>query len=111
MPPRRYAGTVPSHARDELLDALVDGAERVLAQHGALRLVVELEVHPVDREVPAALLGPPDELAAEAGAGGLRRDGLRLEDLDVRGDPLGGAVALQEVEQAPVPRDVVIRQV
>ena len=32
-------------------------AERVLAQHGALRLVVELEVHPVDGEVAAALLG------------------------------------------------------
>ncbi len=44
------------HAGDELVDPLVDRAERVLAQHGALRLVVELQVHPVDREVAAALL-------------------------------------------------------
>src|SRR3712207_7143803 len=37
-----------SHRRDELLHPLVDGLERVLAQHRALRLVVELEVHPVE---------------------------------------------------------------
>src|SRR3546814_20910072 len=58
---------------DELLDALVVGLERVLAEHGALRLVVQLQVHPVDRVVALALLGPTDELAAEPGPGGLRR--------------------------------------
>ena len=46
-----------SHAGDEPLDPLVDRPERVLAQHGALGLVVELEVHPVDGEVAAPLLG------------------------------------------------------
>ena len=45
------------------------GAEGVLAEHGPLRLVVELEVHPVDGEVAAAFLGAPDELAPEPGAG------------------------------------------
>src|SRR4051794_4732311 len=53
------------HAFDQLVHPLVVGAERVLAQHRALRLVVELEVHPVDGEVPAALLGPLDELATQ----------------------------------------------
>ena len=38
---------------DQPVDPLVDRAERVLAQHGALGLVVELEVHPVDGEVAA----------------------------------------------------------
>src|SRR5690606_964795 len=32
------------HPRDQLLDPLVDGTERVLAEHGALRLVVQLQV-------------------------------------------------------------------
>src|SRR6266545_8200775 len=52
----------PSHAGDELLDSLVHGAERVLAQDGPLGLVVELEVYPVDGEVASLLLGAPDEL-------------------------------------------------
>jgi hypothetical protein len=39
------------------MHALVVRPERVLAQHGALRLVVELEVDPVDGEVPPLLLG------------------------------------------------------
>src|SRR5262245_21185944 len=80
-PPRRPAGTPPGysastaaphprrgraglHAGDEFLDPVVDGAERVLAQDRALGLVVELEVHPVDGEVAAALLRAADELAA-----------------------------------------------
>src|SRR6266566_9860059 len=55
------------HPGDELLDALVHRAERVLAQHGPLGLVVQLEVHPVDGEVAPLLLGPADELAAQLG--------------------------------------------
>ena len=47
-----------SHALDEPLDPLVDGPERVLAEHRALGLVVELEVDPVDGEVPPAFLRP-----------------------------------------------------
>src|SRR6185437_7542287 len=58
---------LPLHAGDQLLDPLVDRAERVLAQHGPLSLVVQLEVHPVDGEVAPLLLGPADELAAQLG--------------------------------------------
>src|SRR5262245_54884673 len=36
------------HAGDELLDPVVDGTERVFAQDRTLRLIVQLEVHPVD---------------------------------------------------------------
>src|SRR5207237_327547 len=57
---------------DELFHPLVAGLERVLAEDGALGLVVELQVHPVDRVVALALLGPADELPTQAGAGGLR---------------------------------------
>src|SRR3954449_12066462 len=80
-----------SHAFDEALHPLVVGAERVLAQDSALSLVVELEVHPVDGEVAAPLLGPLDEVAAQAGSRGLRWDGLRGEDGEVVGDPSDGA--------------------
>src|SRR6516225_10025050 len=72
------------HPGDELLDALIDRAERVLAQHGPLGLVVQLQVHPVDGEVTPLLLRPADELAAQLGPGGLRRDRLGLEDVQVR---------------------------
>ena len=95
---RRHSGT--SHAGDELVDAVVDGLERVLAQHGALGLVVELEVHPVDGEVAALLLGLADELAAQPGAGGLRRHVLGLEDPRLVGHPLDLAGPLQQVVQA-----------
>jgi len=39
------------------------GLERVLAEHRALGLVVELQVDPVDGVVPLAVLRPADELA------------------------------------------------
>src|SRR5207247_2160330 len=54
--------TVPSHAGDQLVHPVVVGPERVLAQDGALGLVVELQVDPVDGVVAAALLGLADEL-------------------------------------------------
>src|SRR5215471_13405442 len=76
---------------DQLLDPLVPGLERVLAQHRPLGLVIELEMDPVDGEVAAALLGPPDELPPEFGPGGLRRL------IDGRLDLLVGAGALDEV--------------
>src|SRR6476469_2163731 len=85
--PCRYAGL---HPRYQLLDPLVDRAERVLAQHGPLSLVVQLEVNPVDGEVAPLLLGPADELAAELGPRRLRRDRLGLEDVDVAGRSLHG---------------------
>ena len=64
-----------SQTGDQLLDSLVVGPEGVLQQHRPLGLVVELEMDPVDGEVPAALLGPPDELAPQAGPGRLRAAG------------------------------------
>src|ERR687887_1498213 len=53
------------HRGDQLLDALVHAPVRVLAEHGALRLVVQLEMHPVDGEIAASLLCAADEVAAE----------------------------------------------
>src|ERR1022692_4128724 len=53
------------HPGDQLLHPLVDRAERVLAQHSPLCLVVELEMDPVDGEVTAPLLSPSDEVAAQ----------------------------------------------
>src|SRR5579862_941360 len=100
-----------SHAGDEPLDSLVDRTEGVLAQHGPLGLVVELEVHPVDGEVAALLLGPADELAAQLRPGGLRREGLGLEDVQVPGDPVHGTVAVEQVVQAATAADVVVGQV
>src|SRR5260370_25566617 len=77
-----------SHAGDQLLDSLVHRAERVLAQHGPLGLVVQLQVNPVDGEITPLLLGPADELAAQLRPRRLRRHGLGLEDVDVAGGPL-----------------------
>src|SRR5690242_6853377 len=66
---------------DQPLHALVARLERVRAEDGALRLVVELQVDPVDRVVALALLGPLDERAAQARPGRLRRHRHRLGDL------------------------------
>src|SRR4051794_3539930 len=85
-----------SHGGDQPVHPLVVGPERVLAQHRALGLVVELEVYPVDGEVTTALLRVPDELAAQPGPGGLRRGLLGLEDLHVVGHPVDRAPLLQQ---------------
>ena len=69
----RSPGGTALERGDQLLDPLVPRLERVLAQHRPLGLVVELQVDPVDGEVPAALLGPPDELAPQLGPGRLGR--------------------------------------
>src|SRR5439155_9274395 len=84
----RGPGAPASHARDQPVHPFVVRAERVLAQHGALGLVVELEVDPVDGEVAPLLLRVPDELAAQPGPRGLRRGLLGLEDLHVVGHPV-----------------------
>src|ERR1039457_7647766 len=97
-----------SHAGDEPLDPLIDRTERVLAHHGPLSLVVELEMHPVDGEVTPPFLGPADELPAQLRPGSLRRNRLRLEDVQVTGPPLHGAAALQQVVQAPAAAHVVV---
>src|SRR5207244_11909621 len=62
-----------SHMGDQLLDPVVHRPEEVLAQDGSLRLVVQLEVHPVDCVVAAPLLGVADALPTEVGPGRLRR--------------------------------------
>lgn len=51
------------HAGDQLLDPLIDVSERILTKDRPGGLIVELEVYPVDGEVPAALLGTLDEVA------------------------------------------------
>src|SRR5690242_17488596 len=95
-------GVGVSHAFDEAFHPLVVGTERVLAQHRALGLVVELEVDPVDGEVPTALLGALDEVAAQPRAGRLRRDRLRGEHVEVGGDPGDGTALLQQVVETPL---------
>src|SRR6476661_69219 len=95
----------------QALDPLVHGTKRVLAQHGALGLVVELEVHPVHGEVAAVSLGGPDEVAAQLGSRRLRRADLRLEDLDVGGDARRSTVSLEQVEEPAPTVDVVVGEV
>src|SRR3954470_13256957 len=82
---------------NEALDAIGTGLERVLAQDRPLPLVVELQVHPVDRVVTLALLGLLDEGAAEAGARRLRRLVHRELDLLVGDDAIDLAASLQQV--------------
>src|SRR5215208_5782804 len=100
-----------SHALDEALHPLVVGAERVLAQHGALGLVVELQMDPIDGEVATTLLRALDEVATQSGAGGLRWDRLRTEDREVVGDPRDRTTVLEEVVQPALAVDVVVREV
>src|SRR5690349_14847618 len=105
----RNAGTAKGlQRRDQLLDPLVVGLERVLAQHGALGLIVELQVHPVDRVVALALLGPADELTAQASSRGLRRQVHRGVDVGVGAHPLDQVVVLQLVVEAPRAVHVVV---
>src|SRR4030095_10483423 len=61
-----------SHVGDQLLDALVHAAERILAEHGPLGLIVQLEVDPVHRVVATLLLRVADEVPPELGPRGLR---------------------------------------
>src|SRR5437588_458761 len=63
--PRCPAPHQRSQRSDQLLNALVTSLEGVLAEHRALGLVVQLQVHPVDRVVALALLGLADELTAQ----------------------------------------------
>jgi NADH-quinone oxidoreductase subunit B/C/D len=71
----------------------------------------ELEVHPIDGEVPAGFLRRADELAPQFGPGGLRRCVDRGLDLLVGGDPRREAFALQQIEHATTAFDVVIGQI
>jgi len=104
-------GTGGLHALDEPLDTLVVGTEGVLAQDGALGLVVQLEVDPVHGEVAATLLGMLDEVPPQPRARRLRRPGLGLEDLQVVGDPGDRPALLQQVVQPAATVDVVIGEI
>src|SRR5580700_11437565 len=61
--------TVQLQGLDEALHPLVVRFERVFQEHCALSLVVQLEMYPVDGEIPPAFLGPLDEGAPEPGPG------------------------------------------
>src|SRR5690625_4604513 len=100
-----------SHTGDELVDPFIDGLERVLAQHGALGLVIEFEMDPIHGEVAPLLLRPADELTPEFGPGGLRWHRLGLEDLQVIDDTVHLAAVLKHVEQAAVAVAVVVGQI
>src|SRR5205823_10963905 len=89
--------TSASYRVDELLNPVVDAAVRVLAQNGALGLVVQLQMNPVHREVPTFLLGPADEVAPQLRAGRLWRHVLGLEYREVRGHPVDRASFVQGV--------------
>src|SRR6476661_672374 len=107
-----YSSSSSSSQRgNQLLDALVAALERVLAQHCALGLIVELEVHPVDGVVTLALFGPLDEFASEPGAGGLWWDVDRGVDVGVDAHPLDHAAVLQLVEGTALAGDVVVLEV
>src|SRR4029077_8923473 len=85
------------HAGDQSLDSLVDRSERVLAQHRALGLIVEFEVHPIHGEIPTGGLGGADEFTAQPRAGGLRRLVDGFLDFFVGGDARRQTLALQQI--------------
>src|SRR5664279_3953393 len=99
--PRRRPVRLPArggsrlHRLDQPSDPFVTGPERVLEQHRPLRLVVQLEVHPIDGVVPPGVLGRRDELAAQSGPGGLWRHRGRLDD-PVLGDHLRRASHVEQ---------------
>src|SRR5680860_535924 len=93
------------------MHALVVSPEGVLAEHGPLRLVVQLEMDPVHREVPATFLRALYELSPKSRPGALWWDGLGLEDPQIVADPRHGPAALEQVVQPPVPVNVVVGQV
>src|SRR5215210_739327 len=97
--------------RDQALDAVVAGLEGVLAQHGALSLVVQLQVDPVDGVVALAFLGALDERAPEAGSCRLRRAGHCDVDVAVANGPLQFPASLEQVVEGPRARDVVVGEV
>src|SRR4249920_1223275 len=73
LPLLKAGMAVLSEGRDQPLDAVVARLERVLAQDRALRLVVQLQVDPVDCVVALSLLGALDERAPEPCPRGLGR--------------------------------------
>ena len=85
--------------------------ERVLAQHGALCVIVEFQVNPVDGVIAAAFLGAFDELAPQSGTGGLGCGVDGIGDVLVGHDPFDQVAPLQLVEHRTVPADVVVLKI
>src|SRR5512132_2378601 len=100
-----------SHVGDQLLDAIVHAAERVLAEHRPLGLVVQLEVHPVHRVVAPLLLRVTDEVPPQLGPRRLRGLPHGPLDLLLRDGAFHLARALEHVVQAACAIDVVVREV
>ena len=100
-----------SERLDEAINAFVVRLKRVFERQGALRLVIEFEVHPIDGVVPALFFGSLYEGTPESSPCGLRsaHDGLAYRIIG--NDPLGLITALQSVEQTPSRIDVVIEQI
>ena len=78
------------------------GLERVLAEHGALGLVVELQVDPVDRVVALALLGPPDELAAQSAFVTPASEVAQPTSATPVAEPVPGAPPVETPDETPV---------
>src|SRR4249920_3421846 len=108
---RRARPRTTSHVGDQLLDALVHAAERVLAEHRPLRLVVQLEVDPVHRVVATLLLCVTDEVPPELGPRGLGGFTHGPLDLLLRDGAVHLPRALEHVVQTACPVDVVVREV
>src|SRR6266542_5021017 len=108
VPVRKDGTALPRRleARDQLLDALVASFERVLAEDGPLRLVVELQVHPVDGVIALALLGSPHELTAQPRTRRLRRRDHRKIDVLVGDGTINEPVMLEPVVEPPLAVDV-----
>src|SRR3954468_6779476 len=108
---RCRCGTTALQRRDQALHPFVLRLERVLAEDGALCLIVQLQVHPVDGVVALALLGLADELTAQSRPRGLRwleLTGSGAVDLLVGDDAVDHAARLHPVEEAPLAVDVVV---
>ncbi len=93
----RCSGSAPPwrrlHALDQPVHPVVERLERVLAEHRSLRLVVELQVDPVDGEVAPLLLRRLMNSPRSRGSGGLRRPALGLESAQLGDHPVDQALA------------------
>ena len=94
------------HAGDQPFDPLVDRPERILAQHRALSLIVELEVHPINGEVASGRLGGADELTPQPCPRGLGRlvDG-RVDRINADHPPAGGQYPTSKWKKGETVRD------
>ena len=101
----------PLHARQQAFDPLVHIRERVLTQNCPLRLIIQFQVHPINREIPATFLGAFDEVSPQLGSSRLRRHLFRLEHLSIVGDAGCEPFTLQQIEQPSLATDVVLREI